>query len=218
MDSTLHTMSVPALAEHCKRELDKYRRGEPSNDQYSLELFSRALIQRDSLAWEGVQQCFNETMYRWMRSHPLRDTACRFESEENYVSQGFTRFRQVTVNNEEIAFQALGAALKYLRASLQAVIIDTLRMYERARVVALPTFDEAGKPLCEVHHDNGELWRVISHLLPDERERRVAYLLYHCGLKPGEIVRLCYQEFNDVQEIYHIRRNFIDRLRSNKEH
>ena len=210
-----HDMSLPALVEACIRELRKFRRGEPSNDRYSLELFYRALMQHNALAWEAVQQCFSESMYYWLRCHPLRDVACRFESEENYVAQGFTRFWQATTDNQDIAFPALGAALKYLRVSLNAVIIDTLRAYARSGVVALPTGDGTGIPASEDHYDTGELWQVIRRLLPDERQRRVAYLLYHCGLKPREIVQFCGQEFDDVQEIYRLRRNIIDRLRRN---
>lgn len=213
---SLHFMSVSALTEECMRELHKYGRGEPSNDQYALELFYRALTQRDSLAWEAVQQCFHESMSRWIHSHPLRDVACRFESEENYIAQGFTRFWQATANNQDITFQTLGAALKYLRVSLHTVIIDTLRAY--TRTVALPTYDEADEPLCEDSYDSGELWRIVNALLPDERERRVAYLLYHCGLKPREIVHFCCKEFDDVQEIYRARRNIIDRLRRNADY
>jgi len=214
----LHTMRIPALAEHCLKELDKYKHGEPSNGQYGLELFYRALKQRDALAWEAVQQCFDTTMHCWMSSHPLKEAACRIDSEENYIAQAFSRFWQATVNNQEIAFQALGAALRYLRVSLHAVIVDTFRAYTRARVVSLPEAGEVGEPLCEDHYDSGELWQVITHLLPDERERRVAYLLYHCGLKPREIVHFCSQEFDDVREIYHIRRSIIDRLRRNADY
>jgi hypothetical protein len=49
-------------------------------------------------------------------------------------------------------------------------------------------------------------------MLPNERERRLVYLLYHCGLKPREIVRFCPQEWSEVQEIYRLRRNIIERL------
>ena len=215
---SLHAMSVPALMEGCLRELQKYKRGEPSNDQYSLELFNRALKQRNSLAWEAVQQCFNQSMCLWMHSHPLREVAFRFDSEANYVAQGFARFWQAAAHNQDIVFQAPGAALKYLRASLHAVIIDTLRTYARANVVALPTSDEAGEPSREDHYESGELWQIIDHVLPDERQRRVAYLLYYCGLKPREIVHFCRLEFDDVQEIYHIRRNIIERLRRNADY
>ena len=214
----LSAMNVPALAEHCIKEFDNYRNGEPSNGLYALELLNRALMQEDALAWEAVQQCFEAVMHRWMSRHPLREVACRLDSEENYVAQGFTRFWQATVHNREIAFHTLGAALKYLRASLHGVIIDTLRTYSRERVVRLPESGEAGEPLFDDDYDSGELWQVISHMLPDKRERRAAYLLYYCGLKPREIVRFCYHEFEDVQEIYRIRRTIIDRLRRNTDY
>jgi DNA-directed RNA polymerase specialized sigma24 family protein len=215
MDSTSRSMSIPALAECCKRELDKYRRGEASDDQYGLELFSRSLLERNSFAWEVVQQCFNAMVLGWIRDHRLRDMACRHDSEENFVAQAFSRFWQATADNKEIKFQTLGAALKYLRASLHGVIIDTLRSYSRARVTTLLEYEDTSGPRTQDHYDSGELWQVISRLLPNARERRVAYLLYHCGLKPREIVRFCRQEFDDVHEIYLIRRNIIGRLRRN---
>jgi hypothetical protein len=214
----LNNMSVPALAEHCIKEFDKYRNGEFSNGQYALELFNRALMQDDALAWEAVQQCFNTMMHRWMSRHPLKEVAYRLDSEENYIAQGFTRFWQATVHNPDIAFNTLGAAINYLRASLHGVIIDTLRTYSRERVVRLPEPGEAGEPLVEDSYDSGELWEVISHMLMDKRERRIAYLLYHCGLKPREIVRFCYKEFEDVREIYRVRRMIFDRLRRNADY
>ncbi len=60
-----------------------------------------------------------------------------------------------------------------------------------------------------------EVWEILQRMLPDEREQRVAYLLYHCGLKPREIVRFCPQEFSDVREIYRLRRCIIERLLRN---
>ena len=61
----------------------------------------------------------------------------------------------------------------------------------------------------------GELWEVLQTMLPGQREQRLAYLLYHCGLKPREIVRFCPQEWSDVQEIYHLRRSILERLMHN---
>ena len=55
-------------------------------------------------------------------------------------------------------------------------------------------------------------------MLPDEREQRLAYLLFHCGLKPREIIHYCPQEFSSVQEIYRLHRNIIDRLQRKREH
>jgi hypothetical protein len=55
-------------------------------------------------------------------------------------------------------------------------------------------------------------------LLTNPHEQQVAYLLFHCGLKPREIIRFCPQEWSDVQEIYRLRRNIKERLRRNADH
>jgi len=60
--------------------------------------------------------------------------------------------------------------------------------------------------------ESSELWESIRNLLPTVRERRAAYLLFHCGLKPRDIVRYCPQEFTQVSEIYRLRRNILLRL------
>ena len=220
LECELHILSIPILAEYCKKEFELYRRGEPSNGQFTLELFQRALKQRDSWAWEVVQQCCSENMHRWIRGHPLREIAYRYDSEENYIAQSFARFWQATVDNQNIAFKTLGAALQYLSMSLNATIIDTLRVYARAQIVSLPDNDEVLEPLFskDDEYEGSELWDAILPLLPNERERRIIYLLYHCGLKPREVVQFCAQEFSDVMEIYSVRRNFFDRLKRNKDY
>jgi len=52
-------------------------------------------------------------------------------------------------------------------------------------------------------------------MLADQHERRLAYLLYHCGLSPKEIVRFYPQEWSDVQEIHCLRRAILERLLGN---
>ncbi len=211
-DPSLSTLSLPVLAEYCLSELNSYRHGVPASNQYGLELLRRALLQRDPLAWEAVQQCFKETLLRWMERHSLRSVACRFDSEENYVALAFARFWQATAGNQAIEFKTLGAALRYLRASLHGTILDTLRAYSRPQEVSLPEAGEAGEPLAQERADGRQLWEVIRSLIPNERELRVAYLLFNCGLKPREIVHFCPQEFSQVEEIYRLRRNIVDRL------
>lgn len=208
-------MSLSALADHCMSELNNYRRGEPSDDRYGIELFRRALLQHDPLAWEIVQKLFNEMVLHWMRSHPMRKVACCHDSEENYVAQAFTRFWQATAVNQETEFRTIAGVLRYLRASLNGAILDTLRTYARAERVSLREPNEPGEIVAEDREASVELWEVIQALIPDERQRRVAYLLFHCNLKPREIVHYCSQEFGEVEEIYRLRRNIVDRLLRN---
>jgi hypothetical protein len=54
--------------------------------------------------------------------------------------------------------------------------------------------------------DSVEAWQLLQRALPNAREQRLAYLLFHCGMRPREIALRCSQEFNDEQEIYQLRR------------
>lgn len=207
-------LSVSALVEQCQQEIQAYRRGEPSNGAYGLELLHRAIMQGDQAAWQGLQQCLGEMVRGWLRCHPARAAACRWESEENYVALAFERFWQATVQ-QQLAFETFAGALAYLRASLHGALLDTLRAYSRPNEVSLPEAGEPGEPYGEDQTDSSEVWEILQTMLPNAREQRLAYLLYHCGLKPREIVRFCPQEWSDIQEIYRLRRNIMERLLRN---
>jgi hypothetical protein len=204
-------LSVSTLVEQCRREIQAYRRGEPSDGRYGLELLRRALVKSDQDAWAGVQRCLSELVRGWLYAHPRRETALRWESEESYVALAFERFWQATIQ-QQVAFRTFAGALAYLRASLNGALLDTLRAYMRPREVPLPEPGAPGEPSSEDRPDSGELWEILQKVLPSEREQRLAYLLYHCNLKPREIVRFCPREWSDVQEIYRLCRNILERL------
>ena len=207
-------MSVEVLAERCQRELSRYHPGEACDERYCLELLRRATVQGDQLAWDYLQQLFSGLVRSWLRRHPSRETTSRLDSEENYIALAFERFWQATSQHQQLEFQTIPAAMQYLRASLHSVILDTLRAYTQRREVALPESDAPGEPFVEETDDEGsEVWDLLKRMLPNAREQRLAYLLFHCGLKPREVVRFCSSEFGDVHEVYRLRRNIIERLR-----
>jgi hypothetical protein len=212
MEGQLRNMSVPALVARCLREINGYRRGETQDIPSCLELFHRARVQHDDGALEALRQCFSELERDWIRRHPHKEVVCRFESEEYYAALAFERFWQAVTHRQELEFGTLTAALAYLQASLNGVILDTLRTYSQSSKVAFLETDDAGEPAVENDENGGTLWEIIQRMLPNEREQRVAYLLFHCGLQPGEIVRGNPQEFSDVQEVARLRRNIIARL------
>ena len=207
----LGPLPVSALASGCMREIESSRPGAACAHPYSLELLRRATVGHDAVAWEALQQCLSVTVLCWLRCHPLREQASRFERDENYVAQTFARLWLAQAHHERLEFRSLAAALSYLRACLNGVILDTLRCYQRSKELPLPEPGWLGEPLV-ADEEGSELWESIQHLLPTQRERRVAYLLLHCGLKPRDIVRYCPQEFGQVREIYRLRRNILLRL------
>src|SRR5260370_10302580 len=190
-----HTLSNAALAEQCLLELEAYRRGEPCDEAYGLELFRRATVERDPEAWEWVQRCFGEIVLGWLRRHPSRAADCRLESEANYVALTFERFWQATALSQHVSFRTPAAALQYLRASLHGAVLDTLRAYSRPKEVPLPEPGEPGEPFAEEPTEGSMVWGILQTMLSNRREARLAYLLYHCGLQAIGIARFCSPPF-----------------------
>ena len=219
MEDLPDQMSLTALANRCMSEIDNYRRKEPYTDQYCLAIFHRALLQHDNDAWNLLVERFGPMVRGWVRSHPRRDMACRHDSEENYVAKTFDRFWQAAAYNQELRFTSLAAALSYLKTCLTGAILDTLRGYARPELsLNDPDHPLVDEPALEDDTDDGhELWSIVKSLLPNAREQRLAYLLFHCGLKAREVVQFCGQEFSDVSEVYRLRRNIIERLIRNRD-
>ena len=193
--------------------------GRDKSRPYCVELLRWALVLHSDAAWSMLQQCFRETVRGWIWRHPGRDVVLLRGSEENYIAQTFTRF-WLAVRDQHVEFTTLSALLGYLHATLNGVLTDTLRSHlrERTRQATLPESGGYQEPTApDDYLDDQSTWECIESLLPDERERRLAYLLYSCGLKPREIVLRCPEEFADVKEIYRLNANLVVRLRRNRE-
>ncbi|HEX6481054.1 MAG TPA: hypothetical protein VF043_19615 [Ktedonobacteraceae bacterium] len=215
-DEAFSQLPLATLLEPGNNELQRFRCKASSDEYYCVENLRRALVEQTDEAWSVLQQCFSETIRIWIRSHPSRDVALLRDSEENYIAQTFSRF-WYAVRDHHLEFTTLPAILSYLRATLSGIITDTLRSYLRlhSREVPLPEPELSGEPCVEESLENENLWESIQALLLNERERRIFYLLYYCGLKPREVVIRCSQEFADVKEIYSMNANIIKRLRRN---
>jgi|SRR5579859_1484249 len=170
-------------------------------DPSPLEMFRRALQEEDLQARQWIQHSYHKVVLDWLRKHPCREEAARFSAENDYVSQTFARLWQLADGNSRLECRTLAAALQRLRACLNSVLLDTLRASSHTE--ARPGKDS---------NDWSKLWETLQGLLPGAREQRLAYLLYHCGLQPVEIVRVCPQEFSDVQEVSRLRRNILQCL------
>ena len=170
-----------------------------------LELFRRAQTHGDLKAWAAFQHCLEETVLTWFHDHPGSQAACRLHSERHFVALAFERLRQAALQ-KQVACETLSEVLVYLRASLNGTILEAVRVSSAPGAISCPWSDG------EDSRDKSEVWDRLQALLSNERERRLAYLLYHCGLKPAEIVRGCPQEWSDVHEVARLRRIIFVRL------
>jgi hypothetical protein len=193
--------------------MSAYQCGNASNDEYVVELLHRAIMHADQNARVEVEQCLDEVVRGWLHRHPNREALCRLDNEEKCVDAAFERFWQVLIDNK-IEFLTLATALCYLLGSLNGAILDRLRASSRPKEVLLPQSAFPGEPLLEDVTPVAEVWEHLQNVLLNAHERRLAYLFFHCGFKPGEIVYYCSQEFSDVYEIYSLRRTIMERLLS----
>lgn len=216
LNEVLDQTNLTALAMLCPDELRRFKRRESTEGPYCLALLQVALIEQSDEAWHILQHCFSEIVRSWIHNHPNATIALSRDSEENYVAQTFSRFWFAT-RKQKIEFTSLPSVLGYLHATLNGILIDTMRMYLHSRIVSLPETDIVKEPTAEERGYGQELWENIQSLLSDTREQRIVYLLYYCGLKPREIMLRCPGEFTGVKEIYRLNKNVIERLRRNRE-
>jgi len=218
MDKAVGEIKPTTFTDLSSQELPQHWGKEALDDGYALDLLHRALVEHSDEAWSQLQQYFSEFIRKWLRSHPYRDVALLRDSEENYIAQTFSRF-WYAVRDQHLEFSMLYAALSYLHATLNGIITDTLRSHLRlrSREVSLPEPGCSEELSGEAPLESQSFWESIRFLLPDERERRLAYLLYYCGLKPRDIVMRCPGEFDDVKDIYRLNHNIVERLRRNRD-
>ncbi|WP_220194373.1 hypothetical protein [Ktedonospora formicarum] len=160
--------------------------GAVSEDKASIALLRLATTRNNKQAWFALEYCFRQKLILWLRQHPRSKEALGLQSEQEYVTQAFAHFRHLAVS-KQMEFRSLHAALRYLAACLNSVVLDMLRSIKQASQNVQPS--------------RADLWLAISQILNEERERRLAYLLFHCGLKPAEVVERCPEEFQNLAEV-----------------
>lgn len=185
----------------------------PGESLTDLDVFREALASHSDEAWRLLVERFQQVVLSWVRHHTCREVACQYHDPAYYAALAFERLWQAAMRNPSLAFPSREAALRYLKASLNGAILDTVRAYTRPEI-PLP---EPGSPFAlelaqEEGSEESELWEAIKGLIPIPRQQRVAYLLFHCGLKPRDIARWCPDEFPDVGEVHRLRRTLVERL------
>jgi hypothetical protein len=183
------------------------------NETYCIEQLRRITLHSDQDAMKIVQELLSETVRRWISQHPRGAEACSLENEENYITDAFNRFF-LLIARQHLEFSQLSSALPHLKASLNSAIFNRLRALSRLRPQALSASDGTSKQKVVEPTDTLIVWKILKESFPNAREQRIAYLLFHCGLSPKKIVYTYPQEFQDVQEIFHLRRSVFELLLS----
>jgi len=191
----------------CEEENRRRLRGETHRDDFSRELFRRAICERDAAAWESLFTLYRGLVASWVRQHPASDSVSERDDCVNLV---FERFW-------------VAALLKYLKMCVHTVLIDEVRARRVAQqsLAAWPaeetltaTTDVGAVAAARLADD--ELWDLVSREVTDEAERLLLYLTAGLDLSPRQIHARYPRVFSSIRDVYRIKRNVLDRLRRNQ--
>jgi len=213
-------LDLASLMRRSLMESDRFYRGRAHDTRFAYELFRRAIVEQNDLAWEYIYTHYSSLVESWVRRSGA--FASSGESSEYFVGAAFTKFwRAISERFEQ--FPTLASLLHYLQLCAGSVVIDSVRAQSWAEMLpeeAIPSGlspqtapdEEAMKRVdCE------EFWNYINTQLNSEAERIVVFRSFVLGMKPGDIYNDHQDLFQSINDVYNVKRNVLGRLSRNPE-
>ena len=184
-------------------------------------MFRRALCEHDQSAWARIVDQYRGMVLSWVRRHPAARVV--EEEDDHWVDLAFTRLFQAIKPERFDQFPDAGRLLKYLQMCVNSVLQDAMREHaQRPPTVSIDVGDDdpegalapqlKSKSVVDHALNAKELWTAVERVLPDEGERRLAYLTLVLEYKPREIQALYPDRFPTVQGLYPLIRQVVERL------
>src|SRR5215813_10228725 len=120
-------LSVTDLAGLCTEETNKFLRQIASNDCYCLELFRRAIVDRNEDAWGSIYLQYAPLVLTWVTQHQSATPILGQEGSAPLVNAAFAKFSQALTPAKMENFDSLAAILKYLKMCVHSVVADEVR-------------------------------------------------------------------------------------------
>lgn len=222
----LQLFTINGLRHRCAVESQRFFHHQPHEPAYCMELFRRAVVQRNELAWEGLYQQYLPLVEGWVRRHAL--FAVSQETAEYWVNRAFEKM-WTAVSSEKFAhFADLAALLRYLQLCVHSVLVDEARRQEETLLLddvpetAVSLTDNAVETTSvEANVFNRlsrhQFWHWIITRLHTTQEQELIYAYFVLALKPRDIVSQFPHAFPDIQEVYRLKENVLARLRRDTE-
>lgn len=186
------------------------------------QLFRQAIVERSHEAWGQIYQNYSPIVFSWVINHP-----CFWETGEDaayFVNRAFEKMWLALPPEKFAHFQDLPSLLKYLQTCVHSVMIDHARKTKHRTLTLSLGFEPEVDPADPVQAVERaleemwwtEVWKRIRRRL-SKREEKLLYYRFLCDLKPRQICTQFPEEFPDVNEVYILLQNVLDRLRRDLE-
>lgn len=214
----LTSLDAPTLARCIEQERNNYAQGLLSDTRYGYELFRRALATRDDDAWHYVYALYAPLITRWIQR--CGAFSISGESCDWLVNATFERLSKTVSPQRFAQFTSLASLLNYLQRCARCAVIDCARAQPWGTM--LPEEMLVSKTSASAPEDEAldrvqqrELWALVNTMLHNDAERLLMMCSFVLGMKPGSIAERHPGVFADVQAVYTMKRNIIDRLSRN---
>src|SRR5215213_11156132 len=127
-------LSLPALVRRSATESDHFYHNRPYDARFAHELFRRALVERDEIAWEHIYTHYSPLVESWVRRSGA--FVGSGESSEFFIGAAFTKFWRAVSPERFVTFATLAALLAYLQLCTGSVVIDSVRAQSWAEMVS----------------------------------------------------------------------------------
>jgi hypothetical protein len=215
-------LSLSSISHRCVQESDHFFRGKDHDPGFCFELFRRAILFRNELAWERIYIQYERLVRHWVERHPAFLSSG--EEVQFFMNRAFEKMWLGITPKKFEGFTDLKSILRYLQTCVHSVMVDFVRQKEykllvdseeellyRPRARGKGVDEEVGENI-----DRKAFWQWVQRQLQDDREKCVVYAMYELGMKSGEVVEKFPEVFSDVKEVYRVKENLLDRLRRNE--
>ncbi|MDQ4076547.1 MAG: hypothetical protein M3220_09920 [Chloroflexota bacterium] len=222
MASSLEWMDTADLADTCRKETSKFFRNEESDSSYCWEMFHRALALESDHAWQILFELYGSLVRGWLRQ------CGGFESLDVPLDEletlSFEKFWHATAKRKTFShFHSLPSILHYLRTCCTSVITDSLRLHVREKILT-PIDDVTPFASSQIverevveREEQQQFWRRVYSQTYNDDEVLLLQCYFILGLKPRQIHARYPSYFPDIQDVYRVKRNVLNRLRRSEE-
>jgi hypothetical protein len=214
-------LSLSSLSHRCARESDQFFNRHEHDPRFCFELFRRALLERDELAWTRIYNQYERLVSHWVKRHEAFPASG--EEVDFFVIEAYSRMWTGITPEKFETFDDLKSILRYLQMCVSSVLVDFVRKKEyKLKVIdteELPHQFDSGEPEFEERIIDEvvrqKFWQLVKDQLQDEREECVVNAMFVLDLKPREVVVRFKHIFDNVQEVYRVKENLLARLGRN---
>lgn len=219
----LENLSLSGISRRCAQESDQFFNRKEHDPRFCYELFRRAILHRNDLAWERIYDQYERLVKHWVERHAAFPTSG--EEVQFFMNRAFEKMWLGVTPKKFESFKDLKSLLRYLQMCVHSVMVDFIRQKEY-KLKVKPTEEmiyepHSGQTVVE-DKITGKLagqalWDWLQTQLQDEREECVVYNMFVLGMKPREVADKFQDIFDDVTVVYRVKENLLARLRRNDE-